>query len=361
MKDKHLTRLITDLGRSKYGNPLKNSSCYNTFYIRKKSGGWRKIFAPEQQLKRLLKRLTTILYKAYQPTDCAMGFIQGRSIVSNASIHIGREYVFSIDLKNFFSSISYQKVLKIFQNEPFGRSSLDCQSLAGLCCIGNPDEKDINNCFLPQGSPASPILTNFICKKLDEEIKDLATRNDIHFSRYADDLSFSGDSDIFYPDGTFYHELKHIIESHGFLINEKKTRLQRQSQRQDVTGLTVNQKANISKGYLREIRSLLYIWERFGYEAAETRYRKKHKSGKELLPVLKGKILYMKMAKGNEDPTFLSISKRFNEIKARTPDCQKKKAKTKNEMPNNPKIIKILKFSIIGVLLSSYILATCSR
>ena len=117
---------------------------------------------------------------------------------------------------------------------------------------------------LPQGSPSSPILTNIVCQSLDRKLYRLAKEYKLHYSRYADDITFSGNCNVFQRNGEFLCKLRQIIEQQNFTINEKKTRLQKKSQRQEVTGLVVSERVNVPRQYVRSLDNLLYIWERYG-------------------------------------------------------------------------------------------------
>src|SRR5690606_27764009 len=116
---------------------------------------------------------------------------------------------------------------------------------------------------LPQGSPTSPILTNMLCRKLDRRLTGLAKRYNLTYTRYADDITFSSSHNI-YNDEVFDKELKRIIEEdQNLVINPKKTRLQKAGYRQEATGLIVNDKVNVRKRYVKQIRMWLYYWEKY--------------------------------------------------------------------------------------------------
>jgi retron-type reverse transcriptase len=143
-----------------------------------------------------------------------------------------------------------------------------------------------------------------ICDTLDRRLAGLAKRFGLHYSRYADDITFSSMHYVYAKNGEFRKELIRIIKSQGFTINEEKTRLQKRGSRQEVTGIVVSErKLNVAKKYVREIRSLLYIWEKYGYSVAMSRFLPKYKLEKghvkkgnpDLINVLEGKLLYLKM------------------------------------------------------------------
>jgi retron-type reverse transcriptase len=261
----------------------------------------------------------------YEPTVAAMGFVPGRSIVDNAAVHTGRNYVFNTDLKDFFPSIHQARVWKTLQLKPFSFNKEVASVVAGLCCMLDPngitDKKGMIIGVLPQGSPCSPILTNIICRNLDRKLLGLAKRFNLRYTRYADDITFSSDYNVFKESGEFMEEFTRIIAEQGFEINDNKTRLQKSGQRQEVTGLVVNQKANIAKEYYRDIRSLLYIWKRYGQNQAYAKFcvrykaSKAYKSKKNTTPnmatVISGKLLYMKMVMGEKSSTYLTLRDKF--------------------------------------------------
>lgn len=293
--------------------PTENTRRYDEFYIPKKSGGWRKMSSPHPTLKRLQKRLVKHLSPLYTSNAVSMGFVRGRSVRHNAQAHVGKPYVFCIDLQDFFPNITFPMVRHALQRLPLRLSAQEIEALAGLCCKGNAGSLNTETCYLPQGAPTSPLLSNFVCMDLDNALAELAERYQCTVTRYADDITFSGATDIFSDaQGAFRRELVQQIEAYGFRIKEKKTRLRPQHRRQTVTGVTVNAHPNVPRSYVREIRSLLYIWKQYGYEEAEERYYAVHpKENVRLRDVLHGKIQYIKVLKGKNDSVYRQLSQRY--------------------------------------------------
>lgn len=304
-----------------YCNPNNVRGRYHHFSIPKKSGGQRQISAPSKGLSHILYYVNIMLKALYQPSDYAMGFAEGRSVVDNASRHIGQNYVFNTDLENFFPSIAQPRVWKRFQLAPFNFNKQVASILAGLCCIREKLEDGKFTYILPQGAPTSPLITNAICDKLDRRLSGLARRFNLHYSRYADDITFSSMRNVFKKD-EFKIELKRIIEDQGFHMNIAKTRLQKLGERQEVTGLTVSNRVNTSREYVAEIRNLLHIWEKYGYNDAFKRFypqykaKKGHvKKGEPMLEnVLYGKLQYLKMVKGYKDPVYAALQSRYDRL-----------------------------------------------
>ena len=230
-----------------YCNPNNVFHRYKKFSIKKKSGGKRLITAPRNQSFMLILRYVNEILKAvYTPSVYAMGFVEGRSVVTNADIHKEQNYVFNIDIKDFFPSIEQARVWKRLQLQPICLKKSIAGIVAGLCSMKFVSEDGSVHYVLPQGSPTSPILTNMICDKLDRRLAGLAKRFRLKYSRYADDITFSSQENVYQLDGDFRKELKRIIEGQGFKMNEAKTRLQKRGSRQEVTGIIVNEKLNVT-------------------------------------------------------------------------------------------------------------------
>lgn len=304
---------------------------YKTFSIKKKSGGERVISAPNTSLKLIQSCLNAIISTIYEPKDYVTGFVNGRNIVDNAKRHVGKKYIFNIDLKDFFPSIELHRIKAVLKLPPFNLNDKKREKLAfliaNLCCDVEDNEAEIlpkykigynsydlayldelkQRAFLPQGSPTSPILSNIICQKLDRRLNGLAKKVGAKYSRYADDITFSADADVFNLD--FKAEMRRIIADQNFTINEKKVRLQGLGYRQEVTGLIVNEKVNVTKKYIREIRAMLHNWDTLGYEKAEKTFlsfyipQKGHvkKEKPNFSMVLWGKLQFLAMVRGKDD------------------------------------------------------------
>ena len=316
------TDLFTLKTLTKYANPkISGDNRYFTFTIKKKSGGERIINAPCEKLKDLLQCLNYVLQVMFKPHPQAMGFVREKSVVTNAALHTNKNYVYNIDLKDFFHSFGRQWVKWIFTQVPFnlsGEREPLAFFLASLCT--HPLEIDgETRIVLPQGAPTSPTLTNILCYPLDKKLNGLAKRFGATYSRYADDITFSSNKSIF-KNEDFLKELYRIIESQKLAINEKKTRLQKKEYRQEVTGLIVNEKVNTYRRYVKQLRMWLYYIERYGMKKAEELFRKDYIKEKAhvkweknpMKNVLQGKLLYLKMVKGAEDATYLKLVQRFD-------------------------------------------------
>lgn len=313
--------LFTAADIKKFTSP-KNPDRYKVFTIPKKSGGTRQIASPTPTLKRMLHCTKIVLEAFYNPMPCVQGFTAGRSITKNAGMHLYQNYVYNIDLSDFFPSITQARVWKRLQLPPYNFPEKICRIIAGISCVTYKMEKEKNYNGLPQGAPTSPILSNIICEQMDRRLTGLAKRFGLHYSRYADDITFSSMHNVYKDDSEFLAELKKIITSQGFRFNEKKTRLQKTGGHQEVTGLTVSTKINVTRKYIQDLRSVLHVWEKFGYAEAYAWFYSRYKSDKGhskkgepvLEYVIDGKLNYLKMVKGDCDSTYKKLRLRYDDL-----------------------------------------------
>lgn len=297
-----------------------NPHRYHSFQIpKKKAGEFRQIDAPNKALKSIQQVLNNILQTVHQPHHAAMGFVQGRSVATNARVHVGMKYVYNIDLKDFFPSITSGRIHARLKAAPFSINDKVASMIADLCCNKDTEGKSV----LPQGAPTSPTLTNIICENLDKKLSKLASVYGLRYTRYADDITFSGMYNAFEEGGKFLQSMRHIVEEEEhFHINPAKTRLTHRGMRQEVTGLTVNEKPNVSRTYVKQLRTMLHIWEKQGLAAAQESFEKHYtpkvdktdKPVPHIENVIGGKLLYMKMVKGGEDSTFQSLKSRYLQL-----------------------------------------------
>src|SRR5690625_3882311 len=165
---------------------IYNSSIYYTrMEIRKKSNGLRIINIPNQWLKNVQKWILKDILYSINISDRAKGFRKGNSISDNANPHTNRKCVINIDISDFFTSIQSMQVYKVFRY--LGYTKQVSSHLTSLCTV---------NGYLPQGAPTSPYLSNVICKRLDKRLSRLLEGLGYNYSRYADDMTFSGDEKI---------------------------------------------------------------------------------------------------------------------------------------------------------------------
>jgi RNA-directed DNA polymerase len=307
-----------------YANPELCKRRYQTFVLKKKSGKERIINAPNKGLKSILRALNYVMHCLYEPHPSVTGFTKDKSIVDNAKVHVGQFYVYNLDLKDFFHGFDRKWVKYGFSSQPFNLSgSPEKEEIAFLlaCLCTHPFE--INGevrTVLPQGSPTSPSITNILCAKLDRRLTGLAKRFGANYTRYADDITFSAPIN-FVVKKDFQDELFRIIQDdQKLIINPDKTRLQKAGYKQEVTGLLVNEKVNVHRRYIKQIRMWIYYWEKYGYDKALQLFRRDYKLDKghvkhgtpSLANVLDGKLEYLKMVKGMEDTTYKGLKDRFD-------------------------------------------------
>ncbi len=287
---------------------------YSKHEIPKKSGREpRTIHAPNASLKFAQRALLPLLEGTYEARDSVHGFVREKSVKTNAGAHIGSRYVLNVDIANFFPSITPQRIQGLLTSKPYELTSTVAHIITELCT--HPDG------FLPQGSPTSPILSNMICWSMDGALQRLASQFRCTYSRYADDMTFSYGGEPFpqaiarYPIayGTSQvvigTRLRSLIRNHGFDLNYGKSRLQVSWSRQEVTGLTVNEKINVRRSYVKNLRAILHNWKHRGYEDTQRRYRALRRGRKkndeiELRRAVKGRLDYLKMIRGDDDPLY---------------------------------------------------------
>lgn len=301
---------------------LPPDSRYTTFTIPKKNGEERSISKPTSCLLRAQKTISLVLSEIYRRPKAVNGFVCGRSIVDNARPHIKNRMVFNVDLKDFFPSINVHRIRGIFESILRSPDRRVVTLLADICSYEGK---------LPQGSPASPVIANMACRRLDFDLINLARRHRCYYTRYADDITFSKKSGDF-PNVIGYmdqetnrsivgSDLLNLIKGNGFDVNHSKVRLQNRAIRQSVTGLTVNAKVNVNRRYVRQVRSMIYAWKRWGLEKAENEYFSMYCSDKRKDPnlcsfrdIVRGKLEFIRMVKGPEDEVFLNLRSKYAEV-----------------------------------------------
>ena len=287
---------------------------YHCYSIPKKRGGTREIVAPDQELKRIQKRLNYYLQACYlciRPTP-VHGFVINAgsrnspcNIVANATAHVGKKYLLNLDLKEFFPRITARSILDLFRSVLFGFNNQISTALTLLTTFQGR---------LPTGAPTSPVLSNFICHGLDHELINFCESNNLNYSRYADDLTFSSNDPI---NPSITDELKTLVERHGFEVNQKKTRLTTSYRKQTVTGITVNEKVNVDRKLLKKTRSMLYDLSLNGAEAAARRHfniqsevTPEHTST--FISRLTGYINFTGQVRGLDDNMYLKFNEQLN-------------------------------------------------
>lgn len=267
-------------------NPEKH---YKYFRIqRKRKGPPREIMAPVIELKYIQKWISiNILEKLPQHPAC-MSYRKKISIKDHALIHERKKYLLKVDIAKFFDSIEIKRIVGVFKSMGYSTSlSID---LAMLCTarhresywdnLSEVEKKLLSNVIdfkspiLPHGSPASPLLSNFILSNMDNRFEKMAQSNGFNYSRYADDLAFSSDNKTSLPNENF---IKKIMAEEGFVLNEEKTRFLPKGSKQILTGLTITHGTKVPKNKRKLINTHLHYCNKYGVKKHLSIRRKKNK------------------------------------------------------------------------------------
>jgi retron-type reverse transcriptase len=237
---------------------------YVTFAIPKRSGGKRLIMAPKRRLKAIQRKLLDLLVEKLPVSESAHAFRRGRSIRTGAEPHVGKKFVLKLDLKDFFPSVTAARVRGLLI--AYGYSFPVATTLAVLMTEAERQPVEVNGEIFQvpvgqrhcvQGAPTSPGICNAMLLRLDRRLSGFAKKHNLNFTRYADDLSFSGEMDRAQA-GKFRSVVSRIVSEEGFVINTEKTRLMGQGNRQTVTGVVVNQTLGLSRQERRRLRAMVH-------------------------------------------------------------------------------------------------------
>jgi RNA-directed DNA polymerase len=223
---------------------------YRSFTIPKRSGGIRKIDTPRPILLHIQRWILDEILSKSTVSEQAHGFIEGRSIVTNSRAHLGCRELLKMDIKDFFPSVSISTVNHIFSNMGYPPSL--CKSLSRLVTLGYS---------LPQGAPTSPALSNIACLDLDSSLNSLALEHGLTYTRYADDLSFSGGS----IPSNMTSLVETVVSKAGLLINSKKTIFSPAGHRKIITGISISSgELKLPRPYIRKLRQKIHLLLRHG-------------------------------------------------------------------------------------------------
>ncbi len=250
---RELSSLERDLGipvKTLYAVSNSLNRHYRAVQIPKKSGGLRKLSVPDEMLKKIQRRITDVLLVHMPISRYASAYRFGSTTLKNARPHVGKPLLLKLDILHFFDSIRYSAVKDAaFPPEIYAGN---IRILLAMLCY----YKDA----LPQGAPSSPAITNILLFEFDETVGFWCRERSISYTRYCDDMTFSGDFEPREVISFVREELRKL----GFLLNAQKTRIRRAGQRQSVTGIVVNEKPNVSAAYRRKLRQEIYYCRRFG-------------------------------------------------------------------------------------------------
>ncbi|TDX24680.1 reverse transcriptase (RNA-dependent DNA polymerase), partial [Modicisalibacter xianhensis] len=300
---------------------LNEGERYESFEIKKRGGGARRIDAPIKPLKVIQRKLGDLLKEIYSPRIGVYGYVEGRGIKENAEVHLGCNEVCRIDVKDFFPSIHIGRVIGLFKSKPFLFPEPLSVLLAQICCKDGA---------LPQGAPTSPVISNMICWLMDKELYRYARISGCRYTRYADDIFFSTVRkrlsrricSVEHSEFDFSIALSpaviSIIEKHGFKINVHKTYMADKSQKQVLSGVIVNEKLNVDREFVLKLRAMLHCWEMEGLEKAEKKFHSKFARNYIVPPlfmqVVRSKVEYLGYIKGYDDPVYLKYADKLSRL-----------------------------------------------
>lgn len=228
------------------------NECYHTVYITKSYEKKREINSPMPDLKYYQKSICINILAGIPVSEYAAAYKKGASIKNATAVHIDKPMILKLDIKNFFGSILYKNVQEMFLNQ--GYDCFMATTLATLCCYKGR---------LPQGTSTSPTISNIVMRDFDDQISHFCNARNIAYTRYSDDMTFSGDFDK--NEIIFFVESK--LSKLGFKLNHKKTKLIKQGQRQTVMGVVVNEKQQLKKGYRKQIRQEFYYCQKYSVKS----------------------------------------------------------------------------------------------
>jgi len=229
---------------------------YHYRVLTKGSGATRIIEAPKPTLKELQRKILTEILNKIPSHPAVHGFRRGRSIKTYVSPHVGKRVVLKMDLQDFFPTITGARIQTVFRTMGYPESVADL--LGGICTNAVPGHGDLYaRPHLPQGAPTSPALANICAYRVDCRLSGLAQSSGAEYTRYADDLAFSGGEDFEGRAGRFSTHVAAIVLEQGFSVNYRKTRIMRQGVRQRLAGLTANRRVNVIRADFDRLKATL--------------------------------------------------------------------------------------------------------
>lgn len=247
---------------------------YTTTYINKKDGSKREILIPNNTLKKIQRNILKNVLYGLTPSSYVTSYRPNYSLKKNAVLHVNKKIIVKLDIKDFFNNITFENVYKVLPNYIFPPAIKVL--LTKLCTYDD---------YLPQGAPTSPYISNLVLKNFDNYIGKYCEKENISYTRYCDDLTFSGD----FNSQRLINKVRAFLEELGFNLNVRKIKIIFNTQHQEVTGITVNKKMNTSKTYRRKIRQEMYYINKYGLESHCIRIKV---SKEKYLASLIGKINY---------------------------------------------------------------------
>ena len=257
---------------------------YTYAFVAKSAGPPRLVEAPKARLKAMQRRVLRDILDKVPVHPCAYGFVAGRSCIDAAAIHAGEAAIIAADLKEFFPSTPMRRVHGLLRS--LGYPHAIARALTGLCATATPEgvflrlpvdqrhdwftRRLYRTPHLAQGAPTSPALANLAAFGLDARLAGLADAVGARYTRFADDLAFSGEDDLARRSDAFLAVVEAIARDEGYRLNVRKSRIMRRGGCQRLTGIVVNSHANVPRAEFDALKAILHNCRRNG-PAAENR------------------------------------------------------------------------------------------
>ena len=298
-------RWFADLKALGYKQDEPRLRHYHYRILAKRFGSVRLIEAPKPKLKDRQRQILLWILDKIPAHPAAHGFVKGRSIRTFVAPHVGKSVVLRMDLRNFFPSFGGVRIQNVFRT--FGYPEAVADLLGGMCTNATPqsvwtdagpdiDREHLSELrrlyarpHLPQGAPTSPALANICCYRLDCRLSALAESAGASYTRYADDLAFSGDHDFVRRVQRFAVHVAAIAQEEGLRVNHRKTRVMRQGVRQHLAGLVTNEKMNVARRDFDQLKAVLTNCVRHGPESQNRDRRPNYRSH------LHGRVAFVEM------------------------------------------------------------------
>ncbi len=307
-------RWMADLKALGYKRPQTRLEHYHYRMLSKATGSIRLIETPKPRLKKLQRRILAAILDQVPSHPAAHGFVKGRSIQTFAAPHAGRRVVLRMDLENFFPTFPGARVQSFFRTIGYPETVADLLGGIATNCVPRAawremikqsgfalDPQELWHVramyarpHLPQGAPTSPSLANLCSYRLDCRLNGLAQSAGAVYTRYADDLAFSGGEKFERGASRFATQVAVILMEEGFSVHHRKTRIMRQSVRQHLAGLVTNQRLNVRRSDFDLLKAILTNCFRHG---PESQNREAHPHFREHLA---GRISFMESIHGEK-------------------------------------------------------------
>lgn len=250
---------------------------YRTFKIPKRNKGFRTINEPLPDLKSVQKWIVKEILSRCEVSEYTKAYRNNRSIRDNARFHVGQRVLLNIDIQEYFHSITFNQVYDFISSLNYTEELTVL--LSNLCCLHG---------VLPQGSPTSPMLSNLITREMDSQLAQFCRKNKLRYTRYADDISISGDFDV----RRVISFVKKTLSRFGFKTNANKTKVKYNHERQLVTGVLVNEKIQVPRVIRKEFRQTMYFINKYSLES-HMKYKNIRLTRESYIKHLLGKANYM--------------------------------------------------------------------